>query len=72
MNCMIEQIVELYEIYNYLGEDLVLLDAMATVKRAGHPLPDEYVASCSQRLLDYIEQHTGEIQHLARYVCKSP
>lgn len=65
---MNEQIAELNENFNGLGEDLVLLEAVLQTR---YDFPPEAVASSLARIADYIEQHTGELRYLARCLTAS-
>ena len=61
-----EQLIELYENYNDLGEDLVMLEAVLQASQTKNDSPQEYVSGSLIRISDYIQQHTKAIDHLAR------
>lgn len=71
MKQIIEQIAELNQIYNDLGEDLIFLEAVVTALRTGYEFPEEYTSSDLKRIADYIGQHTGEIQHTSQFLCRA-
>lgn len=70
MSKLMEQVDELNETFNELGEDIVLLEALVFASHMGYDFPEEYLASGLKRMRDYIHQHLGDIQDLSRIVCK--
>lgn len=72
MSILTQQIIELNQNYNDLGEDLVLLESVLLASRGEHDFPGEYILSSLTRVTDYIQQHTEEINHLAEYLCAAP
>ena len=68
MNQITEQIAELNQTYSDLGEDLVLLVSVLQAVRRGSDFPPGAVTSSLSRVADYIEQHTGAIKALSRYL----
>lgn len=57
MNTLMSQINELNKTFNELGEDLVLLEALAIAVHMGHPFPEDFLNSGLDRMTDYIHQH---------------
>lgn len=70
MNTLISQINELNETFNGLGEDLVLLEALAIAVHMGRPFPEDFLNSGLDRMTDYIHQHLTDVKILSREVCK--
>ena len=70
MNKMKEQIIELNQNYNDLGEDLVLFEAVVLAVQGENDFPEEYVASGLNRMLECIKQHTGDIRFFAELLQK--
>lgn len=60
-----EQLTELHQNYNDLGEDLLLLESVLLAAESETSFPEEYVASSLCRMGDYIRQHTSEINQLS-------
>ena len=60
-----DQITELNQSYNNLGEDLVLMEAVIIAMDHENEFPSEYIASSLRRTMDYTEQHLTDIQHIA-------
>lgn len=67
-----EYMAELNQSYNDLGEDLVMLEAVLLARKGEAGFPEEYIASSLQRLADYIDQHVGELRHLAEFLARPP
>ena len=63
-----EQLTELYENYNDLGEDLIMLEAVLQASQTKNDAPQEYVSGSLIRIFDYIRQHTEAIHQLARFL----
>lgn len=63
-----EQIVELNNNYNCLGEDLVLLESVLQAAQAENDFPKEFVDSSLTRITYYIQQHTEEINQLTQFL----
>ena len=61
-------IAEMNQSYNDLGDDLLMLEAVALASVRDMEFPWEYVASSMDRLEDYIRQHTEELCHLTEYL----
>lgn len=59
-----EQLTELHQNYNDLGEDL-LLESVLLAAESETSFPEEYVSSSLHRMGDYIRQHTSEINQLS-------
>lgn len=70
MSKLMEQVDELNETFNELGEDIVLLEALVFVSHMGYDFPEEYLTSGLKRMRDYIHQHLGDIKDLSRIVSK--
>ena len=70
MNTLMSQINELNETFDELGEDLVLLEALAIAVHMGHPCPEDFLNSGLDRMTDYIHQHLTDVKNLSREVCK--
>ncbi len=70
MNTLMSQINELNETFDELGEDLVLLEALAIAVHMGHPFPEDFLNSGLDRMTDYIHQHLNDVKNLSRGVCK--
>ncbi len=70
MNTLMSQINELNETFDELGEDLVLLEALAIAVHMGHPFPEDFLNSGLDRMTDYIHQHLTDVKNLSREVCK--
>ena len=60
-----DQITELNQNYNDLGEDLLLLEAVVLAAGIENEFPEEYIASSLKRMEGCIRQHTEDIQFLA-------
>ena len=71
MKQLTEQIIELRQNYNELGEDLVLLESVVTALQTGCEFPAEYVDSSLKRIIDYIRQHTGELRNISEFLQKT-
>lgn len=71
MNQITDQIIELRQSYNDLGEDLMLLESVVTAVQAGCEFPEECVASGLKRVVDYIRQHTGEVEKTSHILQKT-
>ena len=65
-----DQIIELNQNYNDLGEDLVLLEAVVLTTQGENDFPEEYIASGLNRMLECIKQHTGDIRFFAELLQK--
>ena len=65
-----EQITELNQNYNDLGEDLLLIESVVIASRCENEFPSEYITSSLHRMMDYTEQHLGEIANLAESLLK--
>ena len=61
-----EQITELNQTYNNLGEDLLLIESIVIASNCENEFPSEYITSSLRRIMDYTEQHLGEIQGFAQ------
>ena len=72
MTTFTEQIIELNANYNYLGEDLVLLESVLQASQQENDFPREYIASSLTRVTDYIQQHTEAINQLSEYLSTAP
>lgn len=72
MTALAEQIIELNANYNYLGEDLVLLESVLQAIQRENDFPEELAASSLTRVTDYIQQHTGTINQMAEYLISLP
>ena len=70
MSTLMEQVDELNETFNELGEDIVLLEALVFASHMGYDFPEEYLTSGLKRMRDYIHQHLGDIKDLSRIVSK--
>ena len=71
MNAQMEAyFTEIHQNYNDLGEDLLMLEAIVTAEAGERGFPGEYVESGMERLGEYIEQHTGELRQLVRYLIR--
>ena len=70
MSKLMEQVDELNETFNELGEDIVLLEALVFASHMGYDFPEEYLTSGLMRIKGYIRQHLGDVQDLSRIVCK--
>ena len=70
MNKIKEQIVELNQNYNDLGEDLVLLEAVVLTTQDENAFPQEYIVSSLKRMQECIRQHTGDIRFFAELLQK--
>ena len=68
MKKLTEQIIELHQNYNDLGDDLLLLEAVRLAVNGGIPFPQEYINSCFQRIKDQIDQHAGDIRLLSEFL----
>lgn len=66
-----EQITELNQTYNNLGEDLLMIESVIIASHCENEFPPEYITSSLQRALDYTEQHLGEIAKLAKSLLKA-
>lgn len=64
-----EQIIKLNQNYNDLGEDLLLLEAVA-LAASDSGFPKEYIASSVERMLMCIDQHTADIRFFAAMLCE--
>ena len=65
-----EQIVELNQNYNDLGEDLVLLESVILAVQDENDFPQEYIVSSPKRMQECIKQHTGDIRFFAELLRK--
>lgn len=72
MNTMIDLITELNQNFNDLGEDLVLLESVLRAEQGETGFPWEYIASSLSRTADYVDQHTGAIRQLTRFLAEGP
>ena len=72
MTTVLEQIIELNANYNYLGEDLVLLESVLQAVHTENDFPHEFVASSLIRVTDYIQQHTSAINQLSQFLVLPP
>ena len=71
MNQQLERIAELNRNFNYLGEDLVLLEAVLQASLGETEFPEEYITSSLCRMVEYVDQHTEDICQLARQLANS-
>ena len=72
MRTITENIIELNANYNYLGEDLVLLESVLQASQRENDFPREYVTASLTRVTDYIQQHTEAINQLSEYLSTAP
>ena len=63
-----DQIIELNQNYNDLGEDLLLLEAVILAAQEENGFPRAYVTSSLDRMLECIKQHTEDICILAKLI----
>ena len=71
MNTIQDQITELNQSYNNLGEDLVLMEAVMIAMEHENEFPTEYIASSLRRTMDYTEQHLKDVQHIAESLLRA-
>ena len=69
---MREQITELNQTYNNLGEDILMIESVVIASHCENEFPPEYITSSLQRAMDYTEQHLEEIAKLAKSLLKAP
>ena len=60
-----DQIIELNQNFNDLGEDLLLLEAVVLTAQGENDFPQEYIASSLGHLVGCINQHTEDIRFFA-------
>lgn len=72
MTSLTDQLIELNANYNYLGEDLVMLESVLQAAQRENDFPEDLVVSSLTRVNDYIHQHTGEINQMAEYLHTAP
>ena len=70
MNRLFEQIIELNENYNELGEDLLLLESVLQASEKENCFPKGYVTSSLRRINDYIQQHTKAINQMSEFLAR--
>ncbi len=70
MNNIKDQITELNQNYNDLGEDLLLLEAVILATQRENEFPPEYVLSSLDRVMTCLRQHTEDICLLAKQLRK--
>ena len=71
MNTIQDQITELNQSYNNLGEDLLLMEAVLIAMEHENEFPTEYIASSLRRTMDYTEQHLKDVQHIAESLLRA-
>ncbi|MBD5168728.1 MAG: hypothetical protein HDT20_01135 [Oscillibacter sp.] len=71
MNTIQDQITELNQSYNNLGEDLVLMESVMIAMEHENEFPTEYIASSLRRTMDYTEQHLKDVQHIAESLLRA-
>ena len=71
MNTIQDQITELNQSYNNLGEDLLLMEAVMIAMEHENEFPTEYIASSLRRTMDYTEQHLKDVQHIAESLLRA-
>ena len=65
MNKIQEQITELNQNYNDLGEDLLLMESVIIAMHHENEFPPECTTSSLHRMMDYTKQHLKDIQNIA-------
>lgn len=67
----IDRMTELNQIYNELGEDLLLMESVIIASRLWDEFPPEYIASGLRRVADYTDQHLADIRCLTGFLQRS-
>ena len=70
MSTINNQITELNQNYNDLGEDLLLLEAVILATGVENEFPEEYITSSLKRMEECIRQHTKDIHFLANLLVR--
>lgn len=70
MGIISDQITELNENYNELGNDLVLLESVVLAMQIENEFLREYILSSLNFVTSSIRQHTKDICFLAKSLCK--
>ena len=60
-----DQIIELNQNFNDLGEDLLLLEAVVLTAQGENDFPRDYITSSLGHLVGCINQHTEDIRFYA-------